>query len=320
MAHSLDRYPSPLRYPGGKGKVANFLKLMFLENDLLGSEYVELYAGGASVALSLLYEDFASHVHINDINRSIYAFWSIVLNDPEGLCRAITDTSVTIEEWKRQKAVQSATDPTELELAFSTFFLNRTNRSGILAGGIIGGYKQQGKWKIDARYNKAELCRRICKVARFRSRISLTCADAASMLGEIASRPAGSTFVYLDPPYYVKGKGLYDNFYRHEDHVEIAQAVQTLKCPWVVSYDAVPEILTLYGSTRSLRYSLNYSAAQKHRGSEAMFFSPGLHIPFTGTAAGITVKQVNQARQAAIVSPEPNPRVPITTAQENVAD
>ncbi|WP_220039593.1 DNA adenine methylase [Micromonospora endophytica] len=301
MLHSPDRYPSPLRYPGGKGKVANFLKLVFLENDLLGSEYVELYAGGASVALSLLYEDFASHVHINDINRSIYAFWKVALDDPEGLCRAITDTPVTVEEWKRQKAIQSATDPTELELAFSTFYLNRTNRSGIIAGGIIGGHEQQGGWKIDARYNKAELCRRIRKVARFRSRISLTGADAAAMLGDIATRPARSTFVYLDPPYYVKGKGLYDNFYKHQDHVDIAQAVQALRCPWVVSYDAVPEILSLYGSIRSLRYSLNYSAAEKHRGSEAMFFSQDLEIPSTGTAAGITVKQVNLARQATLI-------------------
>lgn len=301
MANAPDRYPSPLRYPGGKGKVANFLKLLYLENDLIGTEYFELYAGGASVALSLLYEDFASHVHINDINRSVHAFWQVALNDPDGLCRKITDTPVTVDEWKRQKAVQAATDPTDLELGFSTFFLNRTNRSGIIGGGIIGGHQQDGGWKIDARYNKPELCKRIRKVARFKSRITLTRTDAAQLLDDISGRDADSTFVYLDPPYYVKGKGLYDNFYEHQDHVLIAQRVQALRCPWVVSYDAVPEILSLYGSIRSLRYSLNYSAAEAHRGSEAMFFSRSLQIPPTNSAAGITMRQVSQARQSAVL-------------------
>lgn len=300
MPYAPNRYPSPLRYPGGKGKVANFLKLLYLENDLLGSEYVEVYAGGASVALSLLYEDFASRIHINDINGSVYAFWNTVLTDPDGLCRMIVDTPVTVDEWKRQKAIQSATDPSELDLAFSTFFLNRTNRSGIISGGIIGGYQQHGNWKIDARYNKPELCKRIRKVARFRSRITLTQTDAAQLLTKISAADQSSLFVYLDPPYYVKGEGLYDNFYQHDDHVLISQRVQSLKCPWVVSYDAVPEIFGLYGSIRSLRYSLNYSAAEAYRGSEAMFFSRGLRIPPNPSPAGISVKQVSRAQQATL--------------------
>ena len=136
-AHQL--YPSPLRYPGGKGKVANFFKLLFLENDLLGSEYVEPYAGGASVGLSLLFEEYASHIHINDLDQSVYTFWKVVLQRPDDLCGRIAAARLGVREWDRQRQVQSATDPDELDLAFSTLYLNRTNRSGIIGGGIIGG-------------------------------------------------------------------------------------------------------------------------------------------------------------------------------------
>lgn len=300
MGHqSLDLFPSPLRYPGGKRKVSNFVKLLLLENDLTGGEYVEPYAGGASVALALLFESYASHIHINDIDRSVYAFWHAVLEDTDRLCARIRNTKVTITQWYRQRAVQAATDPDELDLAFSTFFMNRCNRSGIITGGIIGGKDQNGPWKLDARYNKADLIRRIEKIARFRSRISLTSTDAHDFLTTWTTPPDEPTFIYLDPPYYVKGAGLYENFYEHEHHVEIAKRVRQLKTPWIVSYDAAPEILEFYSGAASYRYNLNYSAAGRYSGSEVMFFSNRLFIPDVDSPAGISARQVETARRAA---------------------
>lgn len=292
-------HPSPLRYPGGKGKIANFVKLVFLENELLGGEYVEPYAGGASVALSLLYEDYASHVHINDINRSVHAFWSAVLNDTDALCARITRTQLSVREWRRQRAVQAADAPDPIDLAFSTFVLNRTNRSGIIAnGGIIGGLDQSGPWKLDARYNVDELVRRIRKVARFRDRITLTNDDAADMLERWTSEPSNA-LVYLDPPYYLKGDSLYENFYEHEHHVAIARLVRRLRARWIVSYDAAPEILDIYRSSKSLRYSLSYSARERYEGSEVMFFGPRLRAPKVETPARISPADVSKARQLA---------------------
>jgi DNA adenine methylase len=301
MSHqSLDLFPSPLRYPGGKRKVANFVKLLFLENNFAGGEYVEPYAGGASVALALLFESYASHIHINDIDRSLYAFWHAVLDDTEGLCARIHDTKVSVAEWRRQRAVQIASDPDELDLAFSTFFMNRCNRSGIITGGLIGGKHQDGKWKLDARYNKQDLIRRIEKIARFGTRITLTCLDAHDFLGAWSVPPDTPTFIYLDPPYYVKGEGLYENFYEHAHHVDIASRVRHLKVPWMVSYDAAPEILNLYSRARSRRYSLSYSAADRYSGSEVMFFSKGLIVPDVDTPAGIRMHEVDQARRDAL--------------------
>lgn len=300
MSNQPQRYPSPLRYPGGKGKVANFVKLLFLENDLLGAEYVEPYAGGASVALSLLFEDFASHVHINDINRGVYAFWSAVLDDTERLCARITDTPPSIAVWQQQRAIQREEDPDPLDLAFSTFFLNRTNRSGIISGGVIGGQDQTGPWKIGARWNVGELVRRIQKVARFGSRITLTQLDAATLLEDWCAEDVPLALVYLDPPYYVKGGTLYDNSYGHEDHVEIAEKVRRLTRSWVVSYDAAPEVLEIYSEfAEPWLYSLRYSAHGRHAGSEVMFFSDGMQLPERASPAGVSVIDVDRARKAA---------------------
>jgi DNA adenine methylase len=293
------RFPSPLRYPGGKGKIANYLKLLFLGNGMVGHHYVEPYAGGSSVALSLLYEEYASRIHINDLNPSVHAFWAAVLNDTTSLCRRIQDTAVTMQEWERQRVVQAAESPDPLDLAFSTFFLNRTNRSGIINGGVIGGKGQGGKWKLDARYNKSDLIRRIEKVARHRTRITLTQVDAAEYLQSRVPTLPENAFLYLDPPYYVKGDGLYQNSYLHQDHHEIARIVAGLQRPWVVSYDAAPEIMEMYQPLQPMHYGLKYSAADRYAGSEVMFFSAGLRRPEAASPANISPRIVDKIRMAA---------------------
>lgn len=298
-ARQAQRYPSPLRYPGGKGKVANYIKLVLLENGLAGAEYVEPYAGGASVALSLLFEEYASHVHINDVNSSLFAFWRVVLDRTDELCTLIESTAVDVSEWERQRLIQNDPAASEIDLAFSTFFLNRTSRSGIIGGGMIGGRDQGGVWKLDARYNRTELVRRIRKIGRFRSRITLTAMDAAQYLRERVP-VSDSVLVYLDPPYYHKGPGLYQNFYRHDDHVEIAGITQSLSVPWVTSYDQVPEIEALYTTVSSLTYDLSYSAASRIRGSEVMFFSDGLKVPGVRSAANISRSEVDRYRGATL--------------------
>lgn len=291
------RFTSPLRYPGGKGKLSSFIKLFMLENDLIGSEYIEPYAGGAAVALSLLYENYASHVHINDLNRSVSAFWRAVLAHTDELCRRVADTPVSVGEWHRQREIQLQPEANLLDLAFSTLFLNRTSRSGIIGGGIIGGVDQSGKWKIDARFNRADLVRRIQKVARHRSRITVTSLDAADYIAD--HLPTIETgFVYLDPPYFVKGKGLYQNYYGYADHAKIASLVNGIRQPWIVSYDAAAEIRELYGQYSAVEYDLNYSAQERYRGTELMFFRPGLRRPDVPSPANVSWKVVDQARLA----------------------
>lgn len=276
MTHS-----TPLRYPGGKGKLTNFVKLVLSENNLLDGHYVEPYAGGAGIALSLLFQEYVLHIHINDLNKSVYSFWHSVLNSTEELCKLINDTPVTIEEWKRQRSIQiEAEKASTLELGFSTFFLNRTNRSGIIKAGVIGGKEQTGNWKIDARYNKTDLLSRIKMIANYQSRITVYNQDASDLLLNTVPELPDNTLVYLDPPYYVKGKDLYENHYSHKDHVDIAQVVTTsIRQNWMVSYDFVPQIAEIYKDFRQIDYQLSYSAAERYKGSELMVFDDRLTIP-----------------------------------------
>jgi DNA adenine methylase len=280
-------YNTPLRYPGGKAKLAPFVRAILRENHLTGGHYAEAYAGGAGIAFELLFLECSRHVHLNDSDRAVYAFWHTVLNETEWLSQKISDTSVTIAQWRRQRNVYRARSTADLrELGFALLYLNRTNRSGILTGGVIGGLDQTGEWKIDARYNKTELVRRIEKIASFKSRISVYNLDAMQWLREKATALPPKTLVYLDPPYFLKGRRLYQNHYDRKDHSHIASVIQNeLKHRWIVSYDNVPEIAALYCERRQLTYDLNYSAAKALIGTEVMFFSDNVRIPKCRPAA-----------------------------------
>lgn len=273
-------YVSPLRYPGGKLKVVGYLKLLLEENNLYGCTYIEPYAGGASVALSLLYCRYASKIKINDIDRSIFAFWHSVLNETDELCQKIYDTPVTMDVWNAQHEVQKHKEEVGLlDLGFSTFFLNRTNRSGILSGGVIGGKNQNGTFKIDARFNKSGLIERIKHVAKYANQIELTSMDAVELIKRYKRAPAANTFCYLDPPYYVKGRDLYLNYYNDDNHRAIAEAIKKYKGKWIISYDAVPFLKELYSDYRQQEYYLSYSVGNPSKGKEIMVFSDGLKLP-----------------------------------------
>jgi DNA adenine methylase len=287
------RYVSPLRYPGGKGKVANYFKILISENGLDGIDYVEPYAGGASVALSLLTDGYVQGIHINDLNAGVYNFWHYLLTNPDGLCTQVMKTPLSIEEWRRQKRAYSDPHSTPEEVGFATFYLNRTNRSGIISrGGVIGGNEQLGRWKIDARFDRTSLCSRINRIAKLGDKIKLSNLDAAQLIDSEGADSTTQKLIYLDPPYYVKGSGLYDNFYHHDDHVAISSAVTKLQCHWVVSYDAAPEILAMYEHCASLRYVLGYSASKSPNGTEVMFFSKSLRAPKDLLPANVTRSQV----------------------------
>ncbi len=272
---------SPLRYPGGKASISSFIKSVLSQNNLLDGHYVEIYAGGAGIAWSLIFEEYVKYVSINDISKPIYNFWQSVFQNTEELCRLINDTPVTIQEWKRQKTIQIYPDNySPLELGFNTLFLNRTNWSGILQAGVIGGKSQNGKWKIDARFNKNNLIKRIQSLARYQSRVKLYNLDALQFIDTIMPTLSRKSLVYLDPPYYTKGHELYENYYSYKDHEKLASILpKRIKQPWIVSYDNCPQIRELYKQYRSIEYSLNYSAQARYAGSEIMFFNDNILIP-----------------------------------------
>lgn len=284
-AHRLVHY-TPLRYPGGKGKLAPYIKELMKENRLLDGEYVEAYAGGGAIGLELLFHGYVSRIHINDLSRPVYAFWHSVLNNTDRLCKLIHDTPLTLKAWDRQKRVfQNEGDFDNLILGFATFFLNRTNRSGILNGGVIGGRDQTGPWKIDARFNRNELIYRIESIAKLKRNISLTRMDALKFLKSGLPKWPAKTLIYLDPPYYERGRDLYYDYYQHEDHQALAEFVigKLVRQRWIVSYDNAPAIREFYRGCQRLTYGLSYSARAAREGNEVIFFSDSLRAcPLVG--------------------------------------
>lgn len=273
-------YHTPLRYPGGKGRLSNFMHQVIERNGLLGGEYAELYAGGAGIAISLLANRIVSRIHINDLNPSIFSFWHSALYHTDELCHMIATTPVTMEQWYKQKAVQQQElIAPSLELGFSTFFLNRTNRSGIISAGVIGGKEQLGQWKLDARYNREDLIPRIKLIGALRDQISLYNEDAASFITNTLPAICHKALVYLDPPYYKKGKALYQNHYVHDDHAKIANSVAKVTQPWLMTYDNVDEISTLYADYPSSNFSLSYSAHNRYKATELLIWKPDLDLP-----------------------------------------
>ena len=220
---------SPLRYPGGKGKLAKFMVAVVRANDLSDGRYIEPYAGGAGIAWELLITGVVRRVVINDISPHVSAFWSCVLGQTDDLCRRIREAPLTVEEWDRQKAVFARPqDSSTLDLGFSCFYLNRTNRSGILNGGLIGGRSQNANWCMDARFNREDLIRRITKIAEFAGRIEVSCKDAIMFLRERWNSFGKRDLIYVDPPYFEKGRMLYYDAYGPDDHADVAALLAEL--------------------------------------------------------------------------------------------
>ena len=268
--------PSPLRYPGGKFKLYKYVAELVKENNC--ATYIEPFCGGAAIALELLFEGVVNDVIINDYDYTIFCFWNSVLHETKEFVQLIMDTQINMDEWRKQKAVRAELDThSSLEIGFSTFFLNRTNRSGIIdKAGPIGGYNQQGNYPMDCRFNKQHLISQIEKIAELKDHIVIYNMEALDFIEEIILRKKNS-FVFFDPPYYGKGPGLYTNFY----HVNLANAIlQRLNNrKWIVTYDNVNPIKAMYKRVQSFEFELQYALQRKRLSSEVMFLSRALQRP-----------------------------------------
>lgn len=277
----MNNFYSPLRYPGGKNKLAPFIAKVCLDNSIRDN-YIEPYSGGASVALSLLLDGIVENIIINDKDRSIYALWHSILHHNTEFCQRIADCDLSITNWNIQRNIQlNKKHARLLDLGFSTFFLNRTNRSGIINGGVIGGINQNGKYKLDCRFNREELIKRIQAIGSKKKHIKLYSKDAIKLLSLLLNRNLinKNSLLYFDPPYYIKGPSLYMNHYNKEDHILVKNAITSLSLgKWIVSYDSVEEIRILYANYPSIEYTLNHSAYSTKAGKEILFFCHELDV------------------------------------------
>ena len=266
---------SPLRYPGGKNQLAPFISLLIQKSRIENPIYVEPFAGGAGVALSLLLNSIVDEIVINDYDKAIYSIWRALLTETDRFIELIENTPLNVEEWRTQRHIYNEQgNKYSMELGFAAFYLNRTNRSGILTNaGPIGGFDQTGNYLIDARFNRPELVRHVREIAKHKSKIHLYNKHIQTFLKNYMPKYQERAFIYFDPPYYKKGKALYKNFFSPSDHQKIYERICKLDCPWLVTYDDVPEIREIYSSYIGKRYDLIYSLANNGKNSELMFLS-----------------------------------------------
>ena len=274
-------YYSPLRYPGGKAKLVQFMEFMINERGYAGGTYIEPFAGGAGIAVELLLRDVVSRIVINDYDKGIWSFWKAILTETERFISEIRTVPLTINEWEKQRAISfNYNKKYSFELGFATFYMNRTNRSGIIKGGVIGGLQQTGKWKIDARFNRESLISRIESIAFRKKDIRLYNQDITTFIEHYVPLYSEKAMIYFDPPYFKKGKQLYMNFFEFEDHKRIERVIRnSVKCDWIVTYDDAQEIREIYSSYPVMLYDLNYSVSKKCKASELMIFKSNIPIP-----------------------------------------
>lgn len=275
-------YNTPLRYPGGKGKISNFIEDIILLNNLDGCVLYELYAGGAGASINLLFTGLCKSIVLNDLDFHIYAFWYSILHHTDDFIKLINDTKIDVSNWKRQKEVYDDYANHEiLDIGFSTFFLNRANRSGILyKAGPIGGFDQTGNYKIDARFNKLDLITRIKRIAHKRDQIEIHNKESKAFLKTVFVGEKQDKLVFLDPPYYVQGENLYMNFYKDNDHVELCKILTKYRSEsWFLTYDNCDWINDLYSNFRRSHLPMSYTLQNKRKSKEVAIFSDDLYLP-----------------------------------------
>lgn len=240
-------YLSPLRYPGGKRKLAARIAMQM---DRHGLDYferiLEPFAGGASVTIAFLEAGVAESAIISDLDPLVANLWATVFSSRAGeLADRVLDAEVSLDEWLRLRA----NDPEDqIERAFKCLFLNRTSFSGALSvtAGPIGGMAQESDYKIGCRYNRYALAERIWELSRLSHRVSVKNTDFRQL---IASYRAAATrrgkvpndFWYLDPPFFHKADRLYRIWFADDDHRALRERLESLPGRWFLSYDNCPE-------------------------------------------------------------------------------
>ncbi|KXO15569.1 D12 class N6 adenine-specific DNA methyltransferase [Clostridiales bacterium KA00134] len=271
----MPRTYSPLRYPGGKTQLSRFVMQLLEFNKLDDIVYVEPFAGGFGAGLELLFKNKVKSVIINDYDIAIYSIWYAILNETERFINDIINAKINIQEWEIQKNIYNKSLEEKIysyDLAFATYFLNRTNRSGIITGGPIGGKNQNGKYKLDCRFNKSDLIRKIVRISDYKDKIQLYNMEANDFIDKIILRHnPNKIFTFFDPPYYEKGKNLYTNFFKHEDHLNLQEKINNLSdYYWILTYDNKDEILSIYEDYSKYLYSINYSASNVRKAKEIL--------------------------------------------------
>ena len=260
---------SPLRYPGGKAFLCEYVEQFLAANKLAPELFVEPFAGGASTSLHLLGKRLVKKIALGDKDPLVAGFWETVFEDGPWLYGKVRHAEVTIEEWERlhEKAPKRAR-----EHAWKCLYLNRTSFSGILSSraGPLGGKAQESEYGVDCRFYRDTVVQRLKALWKERDRVARVGeADWHKTLdwGVRQSNGRRSALIYLDPPFFHKAERLYNFVFDAADHEAVVQRLAKLKTPWLLSYDDCAEAAALFKKYRlkHKRIAVRYTSSSRQQ-------------------------------------------------------
>lgn len=274
--------PTPLRYPGGKAWLAHYVEKFISFNKLEVDTLVEPFAGGAAVSITLLQKSIIEQAYISEIDPLIVAFWEATLNRTEELIEIVLSMSVDLETWHYMRGYlqeKSTTNLDVVELAAAFLFLNRTSYSGIIKAGPLGGKDQRSRYKINCRFNKPRIAKKIEAIGELKGRLNVIKSDGLELMEKMASSRFESIVFYVDPPYYGAGKDLYRHYFTDKEHIELSVFLESVDKPWLLSYDNADFIKELYKhKTKSPIYT-DYQSGHFKKGVKELLISNYLIPP-----------------------------------------
>jgi len=276
---------SPLRYPGSKRKLFNYLERISGHNNLSPQMLVEPFVGGGSVFLNFLSRHEKSKAIIADKDELVYSFWKILFAEPSYLINFIRKVRVNLKTFDRYRYISS--HPKEFnrkKLAEACLFLNRTSFSGILnnSAGPLGGREQKSIYKIDCRFGRENLIKKIKSISAFKNRVVVLPYNWEETLKYVAEKDKykdARLLYYFDPPFYKKADQLYRYHFDEASHKNLRDKLMKLKQPWILSYDRAQEIRNLYSAFTRINVSMPYSINSPAKRLEKELIITPLKLP-----------------------------------------
>lgn len=264
---------SPLRYPGSKAGLIEWMDSFLNKNGLIGAQFVEPYAGSASLGLGLLSRGSISSLMIFERDPLLFSFWYSVFFRTDRLVALIEryEPSLKTREelnWLRKSEV--VIDDIEL-MGYSALLFNRTGFSGVLNSGPIGGISQTSKYTVDCRFNKPSLIERIVELSKFSSKVTVYFGDAIKALTDANNADNSNRIFYVDPPYYIQGPKLYRYFYDFSDHLKLSETLVNAEYRWLLSYDDHPAIRHFYREFSIYEPQFRYSSRVPKKEHELLY-------------------------------------------------
>lgn len=230
---------SLFRYPGGKTWLVPHVRNWLASLPNKPEEFIEPFAGGGIVGLSVVFEDLADRITLVELDESIAAVWRVVLNGKaKQLATRILNFQVSLE------AVREILDsqPTALlDQAFATIVRNRMQRGGIMAPGASLMKSGESGKGLMSRWYARTLHDRVLEISKRKARISFIHGDGLAVMRETASRK--DVAYLIDPPYTVAGRRLY--LHSELDHNELFRLASKLRGDFLMTYDDAPAVRKL---------------------------------------------------------------------------